>query len=1562
MFSAAASGVLSMLKTSTDSGDIGDLSFNTNRLPSMPRPAHRRRANVARLSASSYHSNNSYTPSQISKRNSNSQAWDAVSAISQATQGTQGRIGQHGSLTSLQTLQTMPSYAPDNKSPRRNGTGHLASYDSRLTAPFSPDGRSYSLTQPQESLAIKPHRSAASLRSQGSGPYPSQRQPYAYPTRLKRPGFRAPLPAPGEFGYASVYSQGPTLSDSHPFESGFDRHQGMYGPSYHPLASQRAHHGASHRPSDGPYPPSQNVQHGRNIPMRRPPLPTYNSDYAAGPQIPRYSGQHGQTRQPAPNMANLVMDQNQYGFRPGQIRSGSAYPTPAYGASHPPPRLYTPQVDSLPSSSEPGSSAPPSSSPPTPKEGTAIQVSVESSFIDHAFGDVPDEQTEPHGYSNYLKYSQKAEEIFELDAAEPAAAELAAEPTPTRAGFVQRIKDLLEDRAHVQPPVSKSPAPQQLCNPALPVSSALHAGVEVQVKQSSMDLPATRTSDTEHEPVELPTTRTSVSEPVEEQAPKKLTRALIKVHTAPSSSDPNTATSQPSQPSQTSKLEHDTRPPPEDALTAHSHQDEQNSDSVCVSIHSSPPQATLSSVYEDNTVISKDLSGPDDMTYTVQVDIPIRLGPEMEPNSQPEIIEISEQQLQRPVYDPVSPLRPSNDGIRDSMVSPLPTQTSQSSTNQDHPRVPGSFPEEEANPPSPVSRPMSGCLTADTSTRFSMPPDPSLLNDQDVTSDVVTDVAVRFSVPRTADHGKPQIVSVSTTVEPTVNQAEAPAKQIGDSKSLRESFFNVERIAPLQIKKPDTLPSSQIAVDSTDLSSFIRRSFPRRQSIWSSDRADSKRLSSDSTTEIRFPGMKVLPGHLPGLKEESLEDMSIKGHRSSGLTLAQPPALPPRVTRDSLERTEDRSKTFRMPPRSPIPAMPLVPPLPSRAPRMTLSELRNIPSLHFSRLDLIDKLNEALESQSTKSVGGMTHHRNLSGIYCPYPLRPSSTESLRERYTSFFAKPEEFRVPESILDDITDDEGLTTDLLQDDTEIVQSETTEPSLPNEVAVQFHAGHLIGAPAICTTSNSLRTQSPSMGPLSRPLSPEELLGVALEVNRLSVPSVAALSERLSALFPSIRHLTLDSTIANDNAVRETIDEIHHLGQRFDSDGLLRASTGLRQMAAMADTIVTNGTHDSAAMDTKSAWRMRELPPLPEDMEKFSLSDSGLDKNTSLGTEVLSSFAFTAELALPQTGLLRVKSFNDIDNADLMHPGFPSSATKRSLAPSTHHSRPWNLDEYYPWTGKSVNIDIEFPKPILRRNTSASTVLRKSRLSTDESSETSGASGNRRATRGKSPLGEYSPMFLELSPTITTTTESRKTIKRSIMGSLTRRMGLGGHKNKSSLHTSMLPDLPGPTRPGDRYPSTALLAANAFQIDEVRSFFSDSTSNKSNKRGSFRKHVKILRSRLPGGPATLSASRLHSIDAQRNRSLDQHSDFSQPGRSTSLRDGYSTGPGLPQAYDGTGGMGKVEFRVKRVTERLRHVLLKTGEMIRTFSHKGRPDAKRLQKERERAEWLDDSLYSGT
>lgn len=1533
MFSAAESGVLSMLKTSTDSGDIGDLSFNTSRLPSMPRPAHRRRTNAAHLSASSHHSNNSYTPSQVSKRNSNNQTWDAVSAISQGTHGTQARHGRHGSLTSLQTMQTKVSYVPDTKSPlKRQPNGNTAAFDSRLTAPFSPDGRSYSLTQPQPSFGLKPHRSATSLRSQGSGPLPSQRNPYVYPARLRRPGYRAPSPALGDLDgplNPSMFNQGQVVGDTI-YNPGYDR------PSYNQAyLSHRSRNGALQRGNDGQFPPPQVTQYSR--PIGRPPMPSYNSDYAPGVHpVQRYPGNfsHAQ-RQPISNLAPYPADTSQYYPRPGQMRSSPGFPNPSYGGQYLPPRMYTPHADSIPSSDQ-GSSAPPSSNPPTPKDLENVHVAVKSLSIDPAPKDLSDEQTEPHGFPNYLKYAENAGKVYELDASEPAAAELAAEPTPGRGGFVQRIKDLLEKDTKLLDPIPSMP--QQL-RPAGHASPICESKTRDQTRRAPVELPISRKST--NSPVELPAAwivmndyAGPLAQPVELEAPTRLTRELIKANTAPSSSNQQTATSQPSQPDE------DVSRASRQAIFANSRLSANDSYENDETVGSSPPYLEIDSTSGDTTSALREVrdintSGTD---YAVQIEVPLHADDEVASNVRPSSsFEVDQLSLDRDRSSgPVSPIRPGEEAGRNSLVSPMVTQTLHLQADHD-PQVPGSFPEESAEPPSPVSRPMSGCLSAEVSSnRFSLPPDLSLLNEQDVTSDVVTDVAVRLSVPRTAEHGKPQLVSVSSALDIVPIQPRDLVQRQVDARSLRESFFNVEKIAPLQIKKPDVLPITAPTADSTDLSSFIRRSFPRRQSIWPGDHTESKRLSTTSQEpglEPRFPGMKMIPGHLPGLKEESQEDMSIKDYRSSysGLRLAHPPALRTNPPQEYVRRPDDNTRASY---------------LPSRAPRMTLSELRNIPSLNFSRLDLVDKLNEALVSHPSKSL-----EIARTDIHCPSPLRPSSTDSLRERYTSFFAKPEEFLIPEPVYGDTTE-EGLTTERPQD-TEATQADSSDILAHYEGDAPSQQEETVVPPEIMTTSPSLRTRSSSMRPLSRPMSPEELFSLTQDANRLSIPSVAALSERLSHLLPSIRHLMFDSTISDDNAVKETLDKIHHLGQRPDSDGLLRSSTGLRQMAAMADDIVANGTHDSAVFDVKMARLLKELPPLPEDTEKFSLSDSGLDRNTTtLGSETVSSVA-VAEPEMPKPLLMRVKSLNDIEEVDQMHPGYPGSATKKSFVPSTHHSRPWNMDEYYPWTSNSVKIDIDFPRPMPRRNTSASTVLRRSKVSSEGSSDTYDAGDNTRATRARSPLSNQPPILLETSPTIDSTITSRKASKRSLIGSLTRKIGLSGHKVKSPMHVSLVPELS--TKPGDRYPSTALIPPLALNMDEVRSFFSDSTSNGSEKRGSFRKHINIFRSRMPGGPVALSASRLCSLDAERIRS-------ETTARSISLYDDRFTEPETQQTYEGMVGMGKVEFRVKRVTERLRIVLLKTGHMLRTLSHKRDPSGRRLQKERERAEWLDDSLYSGT
>ena len=53
----------------------------------------------------------------------------------------------------------------------------------------------------------------------------------------------------------------------------------------------------------------------------------------------------------------------------------------------------------------------------------------------------------------------------------------------------------------------------------------------------------------------------------------------------------------------------------------------------------------------------------------------------------------------------------------------------------------------------------------------------------------------------------------------------------------------------------------------------------------------------------------------------------------------------------------------------------------------------------------------------------------------------------------------------------------------------------------------------------------------------------------------------------------------------------------------------------------------------------------------------------------------------------------------------------------------------------------------------------------------------------------------------------------------------------------------------------------------------------------------------------------------------------------------------------------MGKAEFRIKRLGEKLRHLFAKGGNLIRSFSHRSKVE----RTDRTREDWLSDSLYSG-
>ncbi|KAH8602570.1 hypothetical protein B0O99DRAFT_498759, partial [Bisporella sp. PMI_857] len=153
----------SMLKTTTETGDIGMFSIKPPRVPHPPSSPRRM----------------------------------------------QGAYGESGSQSS-QRPRNYPSYGPSGVDDRRRLPSYVRDASSEIISMYETpsqksanrgydesDYRSYSMNQGYSQYALNNHRSYSSLRSQpeGHGHTQRPRSPFAYPARLRRPGFRPSSPA-----------------------------------------------------------------------------------------------------------------------------------------------------------------------------------------------------------------------------------------------------------------------------------------------------------------------------------------------------------------------------------------------------------------------------------------------------------------------------------------------------------------------------------------------------------------------------------------------------------------------------------------------------------------------------------------------------------------------------------------------------------------------------------------------------------------------------------------------------------------------------------------------------------------------------------------------------------------------------------------------------------------------------------------------------------------------------------------------------------------------------------------------------------------------------------------------------------------------------------------------------------------------------------------------------------------------------------------------------------------------------------------------------------------------
>ncbi|KAK3064079.1 hypothetical protein LTS18_010297 [Coniosporium uncinatum] len=747
--------------------------------------------------------------------------------------------------------------------------------------------------------------------------------------------------------------------------------------------------------------------------------------------------------------------------------------------------------------------------------------------------------------------------------------------------------------------------------------------------------------------------------------------------------------------------------------------------------------------------------------------------------------------------------------------------------------------------PAPAQRPQSlvapPSSSPNSTARLSAPP--TLASQYstahlDATPRSVKEFAVRFSLPEDGEQVQPAKEDTSEVGSPTASNVETPvAVLVTDATTTVEIPDAPVTESPVDSGDTHSIPTQ------TDTPASRNSHSTTARLIWASqqpfnDASSGISFSSqvttlkdsppqdNTTTDLRFSTLRPGNNQLPDVKEEPSEE------------------------KDSV--TDTRANTFKFPlpggaagKREPLDTIRL-----SRELRngvasrpSTLADMRAIPSLNFSHMNLFSKLNEAFASRSSRSLELPTDFRDTD-IVAPMPSRPASSVAMRDKYKSFFASLEEME-----------------------------RSADPKLRDEtVEVDVH-------------------------PSARPMTPEDIIN---EVNRLSVPSVQGLTQRLSELLPSFKRFYDDENIMEDQTVESTIHDIRELGRRVV----------VPRVEELPDSLTNDdgGSSNGPEKDGKTAKRDR--------------------------TPV-------AELEAPCPAHIRVMGPDSEDiEIEKEVPNFSRPQPKSRLSgASSPSSRPWNVDGNYSWNESMPSIDIRLPPPSARRE--AERKPSRLRLRTSDASST--------AEEGGGPAKDSSPDTDEDHTGTTNDTFNNR--RRSVLGSISRKIGLHG---SSHIDSSGFPTGPrilvdgGDDRavdPGDRYPTTGLSPPSAFNLEEVRSFFSDDSSQHGGdgRGGSFRKRLTHLRSRVQP---------LRAYSAMDRRSIDN-------GGSGELHDVLSPSGGSLQGFEGNAGMPMMEFRVRKLMDRVKVLWFKSGELIRSMS--GRRPPQRGQDNG--SEWVEEStMYSGT
>ncbi|KAF1946423.1 hypothetical protein EJ02DRAFT_450518 [Clathrospora elynae] len=388
LLSSAGNGITSMLRTSTEMGNLGSLTGDITGMGSM-RPPQRRGAS-SRLSTASSMSNNSSRASRHHHR-----AYPSSSSAPRYSMGRESNVPQYVADTLSPTMMNISGSSPLIPNRTRDRDSH----------------RSQSMTHTiQPPYSLSSNRSLSSLRHEH---VPRPKSPYMYHTRLRRPNYPPASPALSD-------TQGP-----HPRRSnGYDNQGQQYPHQGHPHSNPGQQHGIQGHP--------------HNLGQMRLRIP---SDISLDQQD-RMHRMHSMHRRPSRTPSPAYYPGPRQDIPPMPTIPQQYHHRIAIEQARMPNRSAKGSVSSGSTNLRNDSDAPSSdmTSPPTPKDGTSMEVRHSLNGTHLIIDALPPNGVviteEIVGGPQYYDYSEQFDRghYNELD----------ADPIPT--GYVSRIKTIIEER------------------------------------------------------------------------------------------------------------------------------------------------------------------------------------------------------------------------------------------------------------------------------------------------------------------------------------------------------------------------------------------------------------------------------------------------------------------------------------------------------------------------------------------------------------------------------------------------------------------------------------------------------------------------------------------------------------------------------------------------------------------------------------------------------------------------------------------------------------------------------------------------------------------------------------------------------------------------------------------------------------------------------------------------------------------------------------------------------------------------------------------------------------